>query len=287
MLKRYAGNPILEPDLAHAWEALNVFNAAAVYHNGLFHLLYRAQGLDYVSRIGYAASADGYHWLRFDQPVFSPSSSLEGRGVEDPRLTCLDGSFYMVYVAYSALGTRVALAESENLVSWRRVGILLPDEDNKDAALFPAKINGRYCLLHRRVPEIWLAYSSDLLHWTDHQRVLAPRPGAWDELRTGIAGPPIRTEDGWLLIYHTADRNNVYRLGAALLDADDPARVKARLTAPILVPAEPWELKGDVPNVVFSCGQVVKDGTLYVYYGGADRLIGVATCGLAELMASF
>ncbi len=127
MLRRYAGNPILEPDPAHAWEALNVFNAAAVYHNGLFHLLYRAQGLDYVSRIGYAASADGYHWLRFDRPVFSPSGELESRGVEDPRLTWLDGRFYMVYVAYSALGTRVALAESENLVSWRRVGILLPD----------------------------------------------------------------------------------------------------------------------------------------------------------------
>ncbi len=286
-LERYPGNPILKPEPLHPWEALNVFNAAAVYQNNLFHMLYRAQGGDYVSSIGYAVSADGYHWLRLDQPVFPPSGEFELRGVEDPRLTYIDGKFYMVYVAYSPSGILVSLAESENLIAWKRLGVILPGEVNKDAALFPEKINGRYCLLHRRPPDIWLAYSTDLVHWTDHQKVLSPRPGAWDEVRIGIAGPPLRTDEGWLQIYHGVDRTNAYRLSAFLMDLADPTCVKARLAQPILVPEEPWEIKGDVPNVVFSCGQVVKDDTLFVYYGGADRVMAVATCSLTQLMLSF
>jgi predicted GH43/DUF377 family glycosyl hydrolase len=285
-LARYSGNPILRPDALHPWEALNVFNPGAVYHNGLFHLLYRAQGVDYISSIGYAVSVDGFHWLRLNQPVLSPSGEFELRGVEDPRLTFLEGKFYMVYGAYSPSGIFVSLAESENLVAWKRLGVILPGEDNKDAALFPEKINGRYCLLHRRPPDIWLAYSTDLVHWTGHQKILSPRRDAWDEVRVGIAGPPLRTDQGWLQIYHGVDRSNTYRLGAFLMDLAGPSRVKARLARPILEPVEPWELKGDVPNVVFSCGQVVKEDTLYVYYGGADRVLAVATCSLAELIAS-
>ncbi len=285
-LNRYPGNPILRPNPLNAWEALNVFNAAAFYHNGLFHMHYRAQSIDYVSSIGYAVSQDGYHWLRLDQPVLRPGDEYERRGVEDPRLTELEGKYYLVYAAYSNRGIRVSLAESENLVSWKRVGIILPDEDNKDAALFSSRIKGRYCLLHRREPNIWLAYSDDLMHWDSHQSIMAPVPDSWEQKKVGIAGPPLWTEKGWLLIYHAVDKNNVYRLGAALLDREDPAKVIARLPQPILEPVEPWELKGDVPNVVFSCGQAVKDGVLYVFYGGADRVMGVATCSFAEMLAA-
>ena len=286
LFKRYPGNPIFKPNPLNAWEALNVFNAGVVHHNGLFHMLYRAQGVDYVSRIGYAVSEDGFYWSRLDKPVLSPATEFETRGVEDPRVSRIGDTFYMVYAGYSTHGTRVSLAASENLVAWERLGIILPGEDNKDAALFPEKIRGRYCLLHRRPPDIWLGYSDDLLHWTDHQVIMRPCPNAWEHEKVGIAGPPIKTEYGWLLIYHAVDQNLVYRLGVALLDADDPSVVLHRGEDFSLEPREPWEVKGDVPNVVFSCGQVVSDEILYVYYGGADRVMAVATCSMLEMMDS-
>ena len=284
-LQRYPHNPILLPNPLHAWEALNVFNAAVVYHNGLFHMLYRAQGLDYVSHIGYAVSEDGFHWSRLDRPVLSPREPWEARGVEDPRITHLDGVFYMTYTGYSAQGTRAAMARSTNLITWERMGIILPNENNKDHTLFPEKINGRYALLHRRPPDIWLAYSDDLVHWTDHRIIMRPRPGTWEHLKIGAGGPPIKTPVGWLIVYHAVDARHVYRLGAALLDLEDPSLVRHRSPEPILEPEETWEVKGDVPNVVFACANVVVDGTLYVYYGGADRVMAVATCPLDDLLA--
>lgn len=285
-LQRYEKNPILLPlpQPLHEWEALNVFNAAVVYHNGLFHMLYRAQGLDYVSRLGYAVSPDGYTWARLDKPVFEPAEPWESYGVEDPRITYIDGTFYMCYTAYSEKGIRACLARSQNLITWERMGIVLPDEDNKDHVLFPEKINGRYAMFHRRYPDIWIAYSDDLLHWTDHTIVMRPRYNLWDELKIGAGGPPIRTPHGWLVIYHGVDEHHVYRLGAALLDLEDPAFVLARPETPILEPEERWECKGDVPNVVFTCANVVLDDTLYVFYGGADRVMAVATCSFSALL---
>ncbi|MDQ7028428.1 MAG: glycosidase [Ardenticatenia bacterium] len=283
-LQRHPANPILLPHPLHTWEHLNVFNAAVVYHAGLFHMLYRAQGLDYVSHIGYAVSEDGVHWARLDRPVFSPQASWECRGVEDPRITLLEEHFYMTYTGYSPQGTRAALARSSNLITWERLGIVLPGEDNKDHVLFPARIRGRYAMLHRRLPNIWLAYSEDLLHWTDHTIIMRPRPDTWEHLKIGAGAPPLLTEHGWLLIYHAVDAQRVYRLGAALLDAQNPARVVARLPMPILEPKEPWEHKGDVPNVVFTCAVVARNDTLYVYYGAADRVMGLATGSLSELL---
>ena len=283
-LQRHKENPILLPHPLHAWESLNVFNAAVVHHNGLFHMLYRAQGRDYVSHIGYAVSEDGVHWARLDRPVLSPRDPWEVRGVEDPRVTEIDGVFYMTYTGYSPVGTRACLARSTNLITWERLGVVLPDENNKDHTLFPEKINGRYAMLHRRPPDIWLAYSDDLVHWTDHQIIMRPRPGTWEHKKIGAGGPPIRTDAGWLIVYHAVDANQVYRLGAALLDLEEPSRVIARLPEPILEPRETWEIKGDVPNVVFTCANVVLDGTLYVFYGGADRVMALATCSLEALL---
>lgn len=284
MLRRHPANPILLPQPHHAWESLNVFNAAVVYHHDLFHMLYRAQGLDYVSHIGYAVSEDGVHWWRLDRPVFSPREPWEARGVEDPRIVFLEGAFYMTYTGYSTEGTRAALARSTNLITWERLGVVLPDEDNKDHVLFPERIQGRYAMLHRRPPDIWLAFSDDLKHWTDHTVILRPRPGTWEHRKIGAGAPPIRTEHGWLLIYHAVDAQRVYRLGAALLDVQDPTRVLARLPDPLLEPREPWEIKGDVPNVVFTCAAVVRGDDLYVYYGGADRVMGLAMGSLSALL---
>jgi len=282
-LKRYQGNPILTPCKEHDWEARAVFNAAVVYDRGLFHLLYRAQGADGISSIGYAVSRDGFDWLRLDRPVLEPANEHEARGVEDPRVTRIGDTFYMCYVAYSGTFYQIALARSQNLIAWERLGFPLPGELNKDAALFPEKIGGRYCMLHRREPDIWLAYSDDLIHWGDHQIVMRPRPGAWDSYKIGTNGPPLKTEAGWLLFYHGFAQDKVYRMGVALLDLEDPTVVLKRQEEPILEPEEEWEREGDVPNVVFSCGQVMTDETLYIYYGGADTALGVATAPRTEV----
>jgi predicted GH43/DUF377 family glycosyl hydrolase len=284
-LTRYPGNPVLVPSLVNEWETDNVFNAAVVEHEGLIYMLYRAQGLDRISRIGCAISTDGYHFNRMQEPVFVPEEDYEAFGVEDPRITKLDGWFYMIYTAYSSLGTRVSMARSRNLIAWERMGIILPDEDNKDAVLFPEKINGRYAMFHRRIPDMWLAYSDDLIHWTDHQIIMNPRPGLWDGVRIGAGGPPFRTGDGWLCFYHGFAEERVYCLGLALLDLDDPSKVLKRQDEPILVPRAPWEVHGDVPNVVFTCGGVETDDEYLIYYGGGDHVMAVAAITKGEAMS--
>ena len=285
-LTRHPESPILKPDPFHEWEALNVFNPGAVYWNRLFHLFYRAQGLDYVSRIGYAVSMDGVHFNRLSQPLLSPQDEWETRGVEDPRLTYLkdEGRFIMSYTAYSSLGITPMFAQSTNLIEWQRIGPLVTGEDNKDHVLFPRRIGGRYVSLHRRPPGIWLATSPDLVHWENFEPVMGPRKGNWDCSRVGANGVPIETEYGWLLLYHGYDDRKVYRFGVCLLDRDDPRQVIARPQETIFEPEEPWELVGDVPNVVFSTANIVVDGTVYVYYGGADRLIGLATAPFQALL---
>lgn len=284
-LKRYRGNPILMPSLSNEWESDNVFNAAVVERDGLVYMLYRAQGLDRISRIGCAVSTDGLHFNRLKEPVFVPEEDYEEYGVEDPRVTYLDGWYYMLYTAFSPIGTRVALARSRNLIGWERMGIVLPDENNKDAALFPRKIKGRYAMFHRRKPDMWIAYSDDLLHWTDHQIIMSPRPGLWDSVRIGAGGPPFYTDAGWLTFYHGFGEARIYCLGVALLDLEDPTRVLKRQEEPVLCPRAPWEEVGDVPNVVFSCGGIEREDEYLIYYGGADHVMAVARVTRGEAMA--
>jgi predicted GH43/DUF377 family glycosyl hydrolase len=285
-LQRYSGNPILTPNPDNDWEALNVFNGGVVFSDGLFVMLYRAQGLDYVSTIGGAVSVDGVHFNRFQEPVLSPHDEWDAMGLEDPRITYLadEGRYIMAYTAYSPKGITPMFAESKNLYEWKQIGSLVKGEDNKDHVLFPRRISGRYVSFHRRPPGIWLAYSDDLHTWTDFEPLMAPRPELWDNNRIGAGGVPIETDQGWLCIYHSYDHQKVYRLGTCLLDLDDPSRVISRPKDFILEPEEPWELEGDVPNVVFSTANPVVNGKVYVYYGGADRVIGLAICSLADLL---
>jgi predicted GH43/DUF377 family glycosyl hydrolase len=292
-------NPVLLPDLTSDWECYNVFNPGVLYHDGVFHMFYRAQGLDWVSRIGYAVSEDGLHWNRLRQPVLEPVDGTDSRGVEDARLVEIDGVFYMTYTAYGRefrsegepthLGGGILpmIARSENLITWERLGPIVRGEDNKDHVLFPRKIGGRYVALHRRRPQVWLAYSDDLLTWREQDMapIYGPREDNWwDCTSVGSNGVPIETKHGWLLINHAYDDDHVYRLGVVLLDLDDPTHVLSRPPEPIFWPEELWELRGDVPNVVFSCANPVVDGTVYVYYGGGDHVIGLATCVLDELL---
>lgn len=298
-LNRHPLNPILLPDPTSTWETYNVFNPAVVVHQGLFHMFYRAQGLDWISRIGYAFSKDGVHWNRFKQPLMSPSDESDARGLEDPRVTEIDGQFYMAYTAYGneyhgkgqpshfGGGVLPMIATSQNLLSWQALGPLVSGEDNKDHLLFPRKMNGRYVAFHRRPPNIWLAESEDLVHWPENwmRPLFGPREGnGWDSKRVGGGGVPIETAEGWLVIYHAYNPDHVYRLGACLLDLENPEKVINRPKEFIFEPKELWELRGDVPNVVFSCANPVHEGTVFVYYGAADHVIGLATVELAELL---
>jgi predicted GH43/DUF377 family glycosyl hydrolase len=298
-LERHAINPILLPDPNSDWERYNVFNASVIYHQGLFHMHYRAQGLDWVSRIGYGVSQDGVHWNRLRRPVLEPMDGTDSRGVEDPRVTEIDSVFYMTYTAYGRefqgegepthLGGGILpmIARSENLITWERLGPIVRGEDNKDHVLFPRRFGGRYAAFHRRRPQVWLAFSDDLLIWREEDMapIYGPREGNWwDCASVGSNGVPIETAQGWLVINHAYDQDHVYRLGVVLLDLEDPTRVIHRPKEPIFWPEELWELRGDVPNVVFSCANPVVDGTVYVYYGAADHVIGLATCAVDELL---
>lgn len=298
-LTRHPDNPILLPEPASPWECINVFNPGVLYHNGLFHMFYRAQGLDWISRLGYAVSADGVHWNRMREPILEPVDGSDSRGLEDPRLIEIEGIFYMTYTAYgsefqgsgtpthSGGGILPMIARSRNLITWERMGPIVRGEDNKDHILFPRRIGGRYVALHRRWPTIGLAYSDDLLTWPEEDMVpiFGPRASGWDSKSVGSNGVPIETDEGWLLLYHAYDDDHIYRFGTCLLDLKDPSRIIHRAAASIFEPRELWELKGDVPNVVFSGANPVVDGTVYVYYGGGDHVIGLATCSLDELLA--
>lgn len=285
-LVRHPANPLMYPNPLHRWEAMNVFNCAVNIHNGLFHMHYRAQGVDFISHIGYAVSSDGLNWNRLENPVISPHMAREDyRGVEDPRVTPLDGKFYMTYTVYGANDYYPMIARSENLITWEDIGPL-ERQKNKDHVLFPEKIGGRYAILHRRPSSIWLGFSDDLKTWTDHSIIMSPREdNDWDSKSIGANGVPIKTEHGWLLFYHGYDDNHIYRHSVALLDLDDPRKVIHRPKSFIMEPEETWEIKGDVSNVVFSCTNLVVDDDVYFYYAGADRLIGLATAPLAAVIA--
>ncbi len=288
-LKRDLRNPILLPIREHSWESRFIFNGAVVYDKkeGLFHMLYRAMGVDDISRIGYAVSTDGVHFSRLDKPVFSPASDFEAKGCEDPRLTKIGDDYHMVYTAYSKNGVRVSMASTRNFITWKRYGVILPDQDDKDAALFPEKVNGRYMLYHRIEPNIWVSFSDDLHRWTDHKAIMSPRKNGWDSLKIGIGAPPIKTPHGWLMLYHGVDQDMVYRLGFALFKLNDPTKLIKRSDEPILEPKEDFERFGQVPNVVFSDAMVQYNENYLVYYGGADNCMALATIPIEEVEKEF
>lgn len=304
-LKRYEGNPILKPT-RRWWETKWVYNNAAILDQDKVKILYRARGDDFISRFGYAESSDGFRIdKRSKLPVFDadPQNEFERLGVEDPRITKIGDTFYIIYIAISLYPSykqvpsfnlcdgppwraRAAVATTKDFCSFQRMGIILADEDQKDAMLFPEKIKGKFALLHRRYPDICLAYSDDLQAWSDHTIILTPRKGSWEDERVGGGAPPIKTEKGWLEFYHAADREFVYRIGVMLLDLNDPTRIIGKLDYPVLEPEMEYEKNGLVPNVVFTCGVVEKNGQYLVYYGAADSVIGVATIDKDELLAA-
>ncbi len=292
-LQRLSDKPILSPKKENNWEKGAVFNCAAIYHNDLVHMVYRATDITsngqegkYINSLGYAVSSDGIFFNRLEQPILKNTVPQELRGPEDPRIVKIDNTFYMMYTGYGGRfdgDYRICLATSKNLIKWRRHGVMF-DEPNKDASLFPEKINNKYIMFHRRHPSIWIAYSDNLKNWQNHTVVMNPVPNSkWENIKVGIAGPPIKTPQGWLLIYHGVGSGPRYSLGIALLDLENPSKVIARQSEPILEPELDWEIDGYVPNVVFSCGQAIIDNQVFVYYGGADTAIGVAKLNLEDI----
>lgn len=302
-LKRYENNPILTPT-ENWWECKCVFNPAACYDGEKVHIIYRAIGEDNLSRMGYAWSRDGFNIdYRCELPIFEGDGGieLERLGVEDPRVVHIDGEYYITYVAASVYPashprpafsfgapwkTRVCIARTRDFVNFERLGAVLPDLDDKDAVLFPEKINGRYAMLHRIFPDIWICFSENMVDWTDDQVLMGLRPEHWDSGRLGAGAPPIKTEKGWMELYHAASTDRIYRLGTVLLDLQDPTKVISRAEEPCFSPEEPYEQIGLVPNVVFACGIVEKDEKYLVYYGGADQVVGVAWVEKSELLNS-
>jgi predicted GH43/DUF377 family glycosyl hydrolase len=305
-LERNPKNPILEPIESNSWENRSAFNPGAIYLGGKVHLLYRAMGNDNISVCGYASSVDGFKIdERLPEPVYVPRENFEkkmvaggGAGCEDVRLTKIDNTIYMCYTAYNGKDfPRVAMStiKADDFVNkkwnWTKPILISPPKvDDKDAAFFPKKINGKYAILHRLGVSIWIDFVKDLNFgddkWLKGKILMSPRIEQKDSKKIGIAGPPIETPYGWLLIYHGISKksDNHYHLRAALLDLADPTKVIIRTRNTIFEPETVYERYGDVRNVVFSNGIIVKDGTLFIYYGGADKVTGVATINLNDLL---
>ncbi|MBP6858405.1 MAG: hypothetical protein KBC33_01070 [Candidatus Pacebacteria bacterium] len=296
-MKRFKGNPIISPRPGMIWEEKGTLNPAAIDLGNKTHILYRAFSADNISTIGLATSSDGFSIdERLDKPIYKPRVPFESRGCEDQRIMQINDKLYMTYTAYDGGVPRVAVTSigiedfiARKWSAWTLPNIITPmDVDNKDAAILPEPINGKYMILHRVHESICADFVSSLdfnkEKVTRCIEIIAPRKGMWDGGKVGIAAPPIRTPQGWLLLYHGVSWSTTYRVGAVLLDLKDPTIVRARTAIPLFEPEEEYERKGYVPNVVFPCGAVVRGGTLYMYYGGADSVVGVATIKMSTLM---
>ncbi|MBM2810094.1 MAG: glycosidase related protein [Chloroflexi bacterium] len=302
LFRRHPSNPLLT---AATWPypANSVFNPGATQlPTGEVLLMVRVEDRRGISHLTAARSDDGIHNWRIDaQPTFAAQSDHypeELWGVEDARIVLLEelGLYAMTYTAYSRSGPLVALAMTEDFKTFERHGSIMPPED-KDAAFFPRRFGGRWALIHRPVPRLteakanmWLSYSPDLTHWGDHTVLIEARDGAWwDAGKVGLSSQPIETEEGWLIVYHGVRHTAagaLYRVGLALLDLDDPRRVLRRGDEWVINARTPYEIDGDVANVVFPCGAVLDQasGELRLYYGAADSCVGLITARLSDLL---
>lgn len=302
LFQRHPANPILT---AADWpgDVNAVFNPAAVQLDGETILLARVEARTGISHVSVARSADGVSdWQVDAEPLLMPINANDGEcwGFEDARAVWIEelATHVISCTAYGPAGPAVFLAMSDDFRAVERLGIVAAPED-KNAALLPDRIGGEWILFHRPTtnfgdmhPGISLSRSSDLRSWSTPEAVMAPRTGAWwDALRIGIGPPLLRTEHGWLLIYHGVKETvsgSIYRVGLALLDLDEPTRVLRRTDSWVLGPSAPYERQGDVPNAIFPCGMIHDEATgeLHLYYGAADTCICLATASLDETLAT-
>ena len=309
-------NPLIEPKPENAWEAFNTFNPAAIYEAGKVHIFYRAQGFDYISSVGYAASSNGIKIdERLNKPVFVPTQPFESTkkpgqlntaytsggcgGCEDPRVTRVENRIYMTYVAFDGVTeprialTSIALKDflNQNWLWKKPILISPPGVVDKSACILPERINGQYVIFHRVFPDILIDFVGSLDFLTGQylrgQYRIKPRsPMWWDSRKIGAGAPPLKTREGWLLIYQAVDDKEGYRykVGAMLLDLDNPAKVLYRSRQPIIEPDQWYDNNGFKAGVVYPCGAVIIGNTLFVYYGGADSYVCVATTNLENFL---
>jgi predicted GH43/DUF377 family glycosyl hydrolase len=243
-----------------------------------------------ISHLRLARSTDGVHFEIDKAPAIQAANEYETFGVEDPRITKIDETYYITYVGVSPLGVTTMLASTKDFNSFERHGVIFCPE-NKDALLFPEMINGKYYALHRPVSplfkrnEIWIAESPDLVCWGNHRYLMGSGKGSWDDGRIGASCVPVKLDQGWLEIYHGADKNNRYCLGAVLFDADEPYKIIARSHTPTLEPQTDYECEGFFGNVVFSCGLLAEQDKLKIYYGVADTSIAYAEISIDQVLA--
>ncbi len=320
-LEKEAANPIIEPNGHNSWEAWQTFNPAAIYLNSKVHFLYRAIGEGGVSVLGYASSEDGVKIKeRLSRPAYvlrelplirsekksisTPLIYCSGGGVsgcEDPRMVELEGKIYITHTAFSSWSfVRVALSSidkndflNRNWDKWNDpVFISPPHEIHKNWVLFPEKINGKFAVLHSISPDILIDYLDDLnfdgKNFIKSRYVPQPVQGGWEAYARGVGPPPIKTEHGWLLLYHGVEKGDggKYKLGAMLLDHNDPTKILFRAKEPVLEPNCHYENNGFKPGIVYSCGAAVIGETLFVYYGGADSVVCVASTCLKDFVGA-
>jgi beta-1,2-mannobiose phosphorylase / 1,2-beta-oligomannan phosphorylase len=336
-------NPILKPNLDNNWESRKVYNPGIIFFNGAYHMFYRAvgKGDDWSSSIGYAVSKNGENFSRFDEPLLVRENIFEMRGLDDPRITRINDTFYMAYAAYDGITARLSVATSQNLKEWQRHGPVFSDWDfdraggqrkklidgkfvikpkqkewSKSGGIFPEKINGKYQMLFGEF-NIWFAESVDGINWIgDQSPFLNPRQGNYfDNMFVEMGPPPIKTDKGWLILYHGIDYKLIYKIGFLILDYQNPRKILFRSDMPIFEPKEKYETSGMVdmipggyfkmqnmteekltrylaeaeskdlmPHVTFCCGATVVDGILRIYYGASDTYICTATAPLQDIL---
>lgn len=299
LFHRHKSNPILKAD-NWPYPINSVFNpGATLLNNGTTLLLCRVEDRTGLSHLCAARSVNGIDgWTIDSQPTLLPDPDNfpeELWGIEDPRITFVEElkKYVVVYTAFTRDGPGVALALTEDFINFDRYGVIMPPED-KDAALLPNRIDGNWAMIHRPVSapraHMWISYSPDLKNWGKHVLMMNARKGAWwDANKIGLSPPPIKTSDGWLVIYHGVRQSCsgcLYRLGLALFDLNKPDVLLKRSNEWIFAPEEYYEQSGDVGNVVFPCGYTIApDGdTLNIYYGAADTSIALATASIKEML---
>lgn len=340
MLTRSQDNPILKPNKNHSWESRKVYNCGVIYDNNQYHLFYRAVSDDWISSIGYAVSKNGENFQCNSKPILFPENELEKRGLEDPRVTKVDDIYYLTFTAYDGITARLNLATSKDLKIWKRHGAVLPSWDltkakgflvdwdearnnpktekdwSKAGGIFSEVIKNNYWMLFGD-SNIWLANSQDGVNWQPvWEPFIRPRKNDhFDNVHIEMGAPPIKTDKGWLVLYHGIDDKIVYRLGFLILDLNNPTKILYRSQKPIFEPIEPYELSGVVdilpgglkamekmdkrelkdfikkaeeknrmPKVTFCCGAVVVNDILRIYYGASDSVICTATAKLDNIL---
>ena len=317
VLEKTLNNPLIKPKPEHSWESQSTFNAAAIYLEGKVHLLYRAVGDNRNSVLGYAAGK-GVENIdkRLDYPVYLPRGPHELRvgnsssvvyefmsgggygGCEDPRLTKLDNKLYMTYTAFNGCDPPSVALTSISVKDFLRKKwkwdspkiISQPGEIHKNWVIFPEKIKGKYAVLHSISPRIQIDYFDDF-EFNNHTPIksfhcLGSRENCWDNMVRGVGPPPIKTKDGWLVMYHAMSNqdSSKYKLGAMILDYDDPTKILYRFSCPILEPDAKYENEGFKSGIVYACGAVIIDDRLLIYYGGADTVTCVASTNLNQFL---